>query len=144
MIGNSFPIANTRLLSTRMVTVTRSISEVTHQNVFKTSYHIAYLFLKGMPQNVKPGYILQKEDIRISQKMTLQTRRKKVARFAMEFLKRSCYHRIVQGTPPCKTKRKERYIMKIQDLLAVEMENISRSDEAMLADMSCTLGWCGA
>ncbi|CDB30765.1 MAG: hypothetical protein V8T29_07055 [Oscillospiraceae bacterium] len=34
--------------------------------------------------------------------------------------------------------------MKIQDLLAVEMENISRSDEAMLADMSCTLGWCGA
>ena len=30
--------------------------------------------------------------------------------------------------------------MKIQDLLAVEMENISRSDEAMLADMSCTLG----
>ena len=77
MIGNSFPIANTRLLSTRMVTVTRSISEVTHQNVFKTSFHIAYLFLEGMPQNVKPGYILQKEDIRISQKMTLQTRRKK-------------------------------------------------------------------
>ena len=27
--------------------------------------------------------------------------------------------------------------MKIQDLLAVEMET-------MLADMSCTLGWCGA
>lgn len=33
--------------------------------------------------------------------------------------------------------------MKIQDLLAIEMENISRSDETMLADMSCTLGWCG-
>ena len=33
--------------------------------------------------------------------------------------------------------------MKIQDLIAVEMENITRSDEAMKADMSCTLGGCG-
>ena len=62
----------------------------------------------------------------------------------MGFLKRSCYHRVVQSTLPCTIKRKESYIMKIQGLLAVEMENIPRSDQAMLADMSCTLGWCGA
>lgn len=61
----------------------------------------------------------------------------------MVFLKRSCYYWVVQSTLPCTIKRKESYIMKIQDLLAVEMENISRSDEAMLADMSCTLGGCG-